>query len=376
LTYSVKHQVKNLLSGKAPYKDADDYRKLIILNICLYVTCFILLTFSSLHIFVFYSSNPYISLIEVISGLITLYAIIDLKRNQNIQRIALLTTSTLFLFLLLFIYLNQNNSFGLIWMIFLPIFAMTVNGAKVGLRFSLAFILILLVLAYTGIGHWQSGSWDLMSFMRLSVASVLLCFVIYINENARSSAKEQETIALNELRRLSTIDELTQISNRRNINKNLNESILNSKRHNQKLSVCLFDIDDFKLVNDHFGHLVGDLVLQKLAQQVKSSIRTTDLLGRWGGEEFLIILNHEDLNSAYKLSEKLRKTVENIRFDAFSKQITCSFGLSEYVDGMTAEQLIESADKALYLAKTTGKNRVVSFSNQKNQTIPISNYIG
>ena len=124
MTYSVKHQVKNLLSGKAPYKDADDYRKLIILNICLYVTCFILLTFSSLHIFVFYSSNPYISLIEVISGLITLYAIIDLKRNQNIQRIALLTTSTLFLFLLLFIYLNQNSSFGLIWMIFLPIFAM------------------------------------------------------------------------------------------------------------------------------------------------------------------------------------------------------------------------------------------------------------
>ena len=367
----------NFLTVNRPFTDSGEYRKFVIVNTCLYVTCFTLLIFSGLHTFVFHTANAYISIIELISGLITVYAIWDVRRTHNIDRAAIITTITLFVFLLSFTYLNENKSFGLIWVIFFPIYAMTVNSPKVGILFTTAFFSILFTIAYTNIGVWQSAQWDEMSFIRLSIASIILTLIIYMNEVALNRSSQHEKVILNELKKLSSIDELTQIANRRCINKSLDNEIQRSGRYNNELCIALFDIDDFKRINDQYGHLVGDAVLQEVALQVKQAIRHTDLLGRWGGEEFLIILPQEALESTYVLSEKLRKIIENIQFTEFPGNITCSFGITQYSEGMTLEQFVEQSDKALYIAKNSGKNKVVCFEkcDEKRKVSPLANYI-
>ena len=377
----MEHVLKNLYSHYVSSgqfsPDSEQYRKLIILNISLYVTCFTLIVFSSLQNFVFNTSNYMINTIELISGLIIIYALYDLKYHQNIERIAKLTTATLFLFLLSFIYINQNQSFGIIWMIFLPIYAMTVNGPKLGLQITFGFLTILLLLAYNSIGHWQSGLWDQMSFIRLTVASLILTFIIYANERSLATARRQEQLALEELRKLSTLDELTQIANRRSLNKELSSMIHRADRYESPLCIALFDIDNFKQINDQYGHLAGDAVLQQLADIVKHELRCTDILGRWGGEEFLVILPQDDLTSTRLMSEKLRQTIAKTVFTGTEGHITCSFGITQFEKSLNLDQMIERADKALYLAKDAGKNKVMTYKpHQKRVTSPLTNYIG
>ena len=128
-------------------------------------------------------------------------------------------------------------------------------------------------------------------------------------------------------------------------------------RYETPLSLVLYDVDNFKSVNDTHGHQIGDKVLVQLSQFVPSLLRNTDLLARWGGEEFVILTPGSDGEMAYQAAEKLRKAVEQIKFDDIGT-LTCSFGVAQYVYGDTAESLISRADDALYRAKLNGRNRV------------------
>ncbi len=340
-------------------------RKRLFLKTCLYITFLTLFFFSCIHAFIYqYSIGDAAFLLELTISLIALYAIIALKRDpspEQTAKIARYATLVFAAFLLLFIYLEPHLNFSLIWSFFFPVFAIIMNGYKSGLRYSVAFVSILLFMAYAGIGQWQSGAWTELSFIRLSLAMVILTFIIYLNEVALTNAKLEAEFALEKLHSLSTIDELTQIANRRNINQTLFKAIQHAERYNTPLSLTLFDIDDFKKINDQCGHLVGDKVLFEVVQKIKQTIRSTDSFGRWGGEEFLIILPNEPLESAVTLCEKIKSTLEASRFSKCSTQVTCSFGVAQFQKGMSAEQLIEQADQALYLAKHSGKNQVTVF---------------
>lgn len=340
-------------------------RKRILLKTCLYITFIMLFFFSTLHAFVYQSISDSAFILELFTSLVALYAIMSLNRNpnrSNIDKIAQLSTLAFAVFLLFFVDLNQNQNFSLIWVFFFPVFAMTINGPKLGLRYTLAFLTLLIILAYNGIGHWQEGLWSELSFIRLTAALFILTFIIYINEISLINARQQAKQVLDELQTLSTIDELTKISNRRNINDALSKAIQNATRYETALSLTLFDIDNFKKINDQFGHLTGDKVLSEMVQEIKKIMRATDDFGRWGGEEFLIVLPHETIESAELFCEKIREHIENITFSDSKIQVTCSFGVAELQKGMTAEQLIDQADQALYLAKKSGKNQVKVFS--------------
>jgi two-component system, cell cycle response regulator len=153
-------------------------------------------------------------------------------------------------------------------------------------------------------------------------------------------------------------DELTQIYNKRVCNEIINSRI-NSKRKSETIfSLIIFDIDFFKRVNDNYGHIVGDNVLKKLASTIKSHIRNNDILARWGGEEFVLIVQ-EDIKTAFVIAENLRKRIENIDFDIV-KHITCSFGVTQYLTKDNLESIINRADEAMYMAKESGRNRVCS----------------
>lgn len=130
------------------------------------------------------------------------------------------------------------------------------------------------------------------------------------------------------------------------------------KRTQSTFSLILIDIDNFKKVNDTNGHLMGDEVLKKLGYILKQSTRSIDIVARWGGEEFAIILPETDLNGAKTFAERLRKTVEN--YD-FGFQVTISLGIVSTCDVLTLDELLTQADEALYTAKEK-KNIVVTYS--------------
>jgi diguanylate cyclase (GGDEF)-like protein len=166
--------------------------------------------------------------------------------------------------------------------------------------------------------------------------------------------------ALVKIEQIARVDELTQILNRRNILLILTEEVERAQRYRSALSVLLIDIDHFKHVNDSYGHLVGDHVLRQCAELLRRFTRTTDRLGRYGGEEFLCVLPMTVESSAAVLAERLCKVIARAPFAAemVAFSVTISIGVAE-LDPQhdTIEQLISHADSALYRAKAGGRNR-------------------
>jgi len=164
-----------------------------------------------------------------------------------------------------------------------------------------------------------------------------------------------------ELERLANIDSLTGLLNRGAILRKLSEQMKHAKRYRDELSLSLLDIDHFKKVNDQYGHLTGDDVLEQVAILMWQNIRDADIIGRYGGEEFIIILPRTDLSSALNVAERVRKMIEASKMkdpEGNMFGITVSQGISIYKLGEDEHSLISRADNALYKAKGNGRNRV------------------
>ena len=156
--------------------------------------------------------------------------------------------------------------------------------------------------------------------------------------------------------RLATTDPLTKIYNRHMILESLECLIQEARRYKEVFSVLMFDIDNFKRLNDTYGHLMGDLVLKEIASAIKKVIRKSDIFGRYGGEEFLLLL--PKTNDPYLVGEKIRNVVRSLRFGNGLK-VSISVGGAVYREGDTADSIIHKADKALYKAKRLGKDKTV-----------------
>ncbi|MDX4061486.1 diguanylate cyclase [Aliarcobacter skirrowii] len=163
-----------------------------------------------------------------------------------------------------------------------------------------------------------------------------------------------------ELERLSNTDKLTGLYNRAKLDSVLNTEFEKAIRYNDIFSVIIMDIDFFKSVNDNFGHQIGDDVLKESAKILSSCIRTSDTLGRWGGEEFLIICPNSKQEDAIKLANRINIAIKQHTFSTYPKKVTMSLGVASYCSIFKkAEDIVASADIALYKAKQTGRDRVV-----------------
>ncbi len=160
-----------------------------------------------------------------------------------------------------------------------------------------------------------------------------------------------------DLRVKASTDPLTGLHNRLALSPMLGDEMKRADRYDTPLSLVLFDIDRFKAINDTHGHLTGDQVLIQLSGIVQAAIRSHDLLARWGGEEFLVVLPGCDGQMAWETAEKLREAVAAAVFDGVGS-VTCSFGVAKYDRGDESTELIARADAALYLAKNNGRNQV------------------
>ncbi len=161
------------------------------------------------------------------------------------------------------------------------------------------------------------------------------------------------------LQNAARTDLLTGLANRWELMNHFNAEKSRAERQQSPLSIIIADIDHFKVVNDTFGHLAGDRVLKNVADTIRSSIRAEDVCGRWGGEEFLIMLPKVDLEKAIIVAEKLRSTINSMITEWADEAIlvTISMGVAKFTPGMSMDECIKPADDALYRAKDNGRNR-------------------
>ena len=161
------------------------------------------------------------------------------------------------------------------------------------------------------------------------------------------------------LKKMALMDGLTKLYNHSYIHERLSEEISNTKRHDLDLSLIMFDLDNFKSVNDLYGHKQGDLVLKEISSSILDIIREEDIAGRYGGEEFIVILPNTDDTSAYKVAEKIRTSVKNIKWNVEKLKVTLSGGVRS-LKNETVHEFIEKTDILLYKAKNSGRDRIES----------------
>jgi len=160
---------------------------------------------------------------------------------------------------------------------------------------------------------------------------------------------------------IAVMDSLTGLFNKRYIFNEIENQIKISKRNKRYFSIIILDIDDFKKINDNFGHLAGDRYLKLISEKILSSLREQDIAGRFGGEEFIIILPETKEKGAFSVAERIRTSVEKaaLKYKDYILKTTISGGVAEYgKHAKTRVKLLEIADKALYKAKKTGKNKI------------------
>ena len=165
-----------------------------------------------------------------------------------------------------------------------------------------------------------------------------------------------------ESRWMATTDLLTGLLNRRAFLESTGREVARTKRYNDSLSVILLDVDHFKQINDRRGHAAGDMVLAAVGQLLNRALRTCDIVARWGGEEFVLVLPSTSLEGAAQVAERVRELLESAAFADGNGDVipvTASFGVANYTTGETLEQVVDRADRAMYLAKSSGRNRVV-----------------
>lgn len=174
-------------------------------------------------------------------------------------------------------------------------------------------------------------------------------------------------VAHQRIEELSRRDALTGLTNRRWLDEVLRVEVERARRYETPLSVAMADLDHFKEINDSFGHAVGDQVLTATARVLEDAVRMTDVVGRYGGEEFLILLPNTELPQALMLAERMRAGLHLMPVTFRSAPVTASFGAAQWVSGDSAATLVGRADAALYEAKHTGRDKVVE-GQPKEQT--------
>jgi diguanylate cyclase (GGDEF)-like protein len=204
----------------------------------------------------------------------------------------------------------------------------------------------------------RSNTLIVISFGALSIALLLVLVFIFTNRLTKQIARDRQKIET-----MAIVDELTNLSNRRQVLRRFNEELERAQRLRTDLSCMMIDIDLFKEVNDTYGHLVGDKILKETAALILDSIRAYDIAGRYGGEEFLVVLPDTNIDHALSLAERIRSSIEqNLHLRAnmvLRKPITISLGIASLQSSDRAvDDLLMRADDGLYKAKKDGRNRV------------------
>ncbi len=219
--------------------------------------------------------------------------------------------------------------------------------------------------------------WEFASISAITDPLGRITHFVSVTEDisVRKAVEEKIRILNIELEKLAMTDFLTGLFNRRFFIQRSTDEVKRAKRNAEPLALLMLDFDEFKKVNDTYGHETGDLALQQVSSVMKASLREIDILGRMGGEEFAVFLPNTSLEEALLLAERVRQSLENISFEKTKGilKITASIGVAAFTDEMSdIDDLIRNADKALYQAKANGRNSVVAYKEPSNNSSILS----
>lgn len=260
-------------------------------------------------------------------------------------------------------FINGNQEINSTFFLLLyPIASFSIRGLKEGIIWTFT-LLIILVSLYLQIPN----SYNIYSFSFFCIAYFMVSYLLYwyrhyelkiftkiyqVNELKKELEEKNK-----ELKKIAITDKLTNVFNRLKLDSQMETEMNRVRRFGHGFSIIIIDIDYFKEVNDNYGHQVGDSVLMEMANLLKYYVRDTDTLGRWGGEEFLIICPETKEEGVLKLARNLQKCIEKNTFSTIGSK-TASFGITTYIKGDSTSSMLKRADDALYKAKTTGRNKV------------------
>lgn len=364
--------LKNYFTADINFEDKLSYRRVVMINsvLTLLVVSFSLFTYINLFI----TQDYIIATLDFIAGLMSLFILWLFRQYKDIRQVAFLATIILITFMILFIIKNNNSHFGVIWSVFIPYFAITFNGKKVGLYLSMFYYGIMFILAYEGLGVWNEGMWEFIDLFRFVVASTVLTFVVYITESAHEHAdkelaivREHEQAMLEELTQLAITDALTGVYNRRYFNETFPLILEDAKETESLTALLILDIDYFKDYNDKYGHFAGDIALRKVAQKLSAILQNQgSLVFRIGGEEFAAVMHVKSEDEVEEIVNNIHQGIHelNIEHNASklsSKILTISIGVcTNYpTDDKQLDYFYKTADTALYQAKYEGRNRTI-----------------
>ncbi len=377
-------KLKNFFKTADNYADQRSYRRAVMTHFILIVILFSSLVFAFLNLSI---GEHFTATIDIFGIVISLYALYQLKVHNDLERVTIITTLSFLTFFLLFAYEKGNDDFGLIWSIYAPIIAFTLNNKKRALYFSLFFYAALFTLAAINLGLWDNGQWGEHDFMRLIFASSILTFLLYMHERSTEASdfkmievRANEQAYIEQLRELSITDSLTKLYNRHYFNEFMPKLLALAKRKGYFVTFFILDVDNFKPYNDNYGHIAGDKALVSVAESVKHHVqRNDDFVFRFGGEEFGGVLLTDDPKRSLGHVQALCPLVESLNiehhFSAVSDKLTISVGIVS-IDPhleLSIEEIYLLADQELYKAKNSGKNgcsvKVVSTQEDAKTTL-------
>ena len=348
----------------------NDIRKYILLNILLVITSLLLFVFTVTNVLLGIHYN--LLLINFIAFSANIYALYDMHTRHTFSRASIIGTINAFLLLLAIIHFGKGENFTLVWIIFFPVFAIFINGCKKGLRIAIAFYLIAFVMAYNGIGEWLNGLWNSSSFVRFVAANLGMLFITYLFEKSFEAAHQElmknrdiEQKYIKALEEASIRDPLTQLYNRRHLDYLFHQQFLKAKEYQSYFAFFILDLDNFKLFNDTYGHIVGDEALKEVAKVLKDSMRRkSDSVFRLGGEEFAGLLMADSQEKIVQNIQQIRTHIQALQLEHKASSygvLTASFGVCIIHDFEKEDfdRMYKIADDALYQAKDKGRNCIV-----------------
>jgi len=327
------------LSGQLRHQAKMVHVLLIVMAIYFAVLC-------TLNLFVFGDYD--IAALDLAGLAGTIYLLFYFRRTANLKVTSWSVVLILTGILMMFIHITSGMAYSIIWVTVLPPISFFLLGRQSGAWVCALVFCYVVAFFYFQTQSAPASTHGIASVM--NIAEVLLAhwFLFRFYERSRSDAYA-------ELERLSETDKLTGLYNRRQLDMLLTKEFNMYQRSQHPLTLVLCDIDHFKRINDKFGHLTGDIILQEIAETLRLNMRSTDMCGRWGGEEFLFICPDTTSEGAIAIVNKLRDALTQKLF-AKDIKVTLSFGIATSASDTDAEQQLRRADDALYEAKRRGRN--------------------
>ncbi|MGE4518495.1 MAG: GGDEF domain-containing protein [Desulfobacteraceae bacterium] len=309
-----------------------------------------------------YETTVMISSVLLINLLFYLLFIFDINLYFKDKSLTMAQMTTAMIVIMVTIY-YINNVRGA----FLLLYVVSFSFGMFRLKIRQFLILTCLIIAsYSAIivllSIYHPETIDIrLEMIRLLVLSVVFTWFSFLGGYINRLREKVEELA--------TKDELTKLCNRRRLFEVLDREVELARRQYSPFTLLMVDIDNFKSINDTYGHLAGDQVLREVGAAMKKTIRTVDYVGRYGGEEFLVILSYPSLENAVVCANRIRQIIEDlsIEFSSHKISVTISTGSTVYCPEESLDTTLARADKALYMAKARGKNTVVALDCSKNE---------